>query len=145
MDIKFAFLNGPLEEEVFVNQPPGFVKQGQELKVYKLNKTLYGLRQAPRAWNKHIDSLLIRYEFKKCTVVYGIYVKFFKQLGTLLVFLYVDDLLVTGSSTQEIENFKMKMKIELEMKDLDNLGYFLGMEFVQTKGGIFMHQRKYIL
>lgn len=145
MDVKSAFLNGLLEEEFFVSQPPGFVKKGQELKVYKLNKALYGLRQALRAWNKHIDSLLIWYGFQKCTVEYEIYVKFIEQLGTLLVCLYVDDLLVTGSSTQEIENFKMKMKDELKMADLSSLGYFLEMEFMQIKDGMFMHQRKYIL
>lgn len=71
--------------------------------------------------------------------------KFVEQIGTLLVCLYVDDLLVTRSSKQEIEEFKMQMKNELEMKDLGSLGYFLGLEFVQTEEGIFMHQRKYIL
>lgn len=145
MDMKSAFLNGPLEEEVYVSQPPGFVKKGHEMKVYKLNKALYGLSQAPRAWNKHIDSLLIRYGFRKCTVEYGIYVKFLDQLGTLPVCLYVDDLLITGSSLLEIENFKMKMKNELEMTDLGDLGYFLGLEFIQTENGIHINQRKYIL
>ncbi|WVY99219.1 hypothetical protein V8G54_031370 [Vigna mungo] len=133
MDVKSAFLNGPLEEEVFVNQPPGFVKNGQESKVYRLHKALYGLRQAPRAWNRYIDAMLIRYGFIKCTE------------DTLLICLYVDDLLITGSSTQEIESFKLKMKEELEMTDLGNLGYFLGLEFVQTKDGMHINQRKYIL
>lgn len=145
MNVKSAFLNGPLEEEVFVNQPPGFSRKEQELKEYKLNKALYGLRQAPRAWNKHINALLIRYGFKKCTVEYGIYVQFVEQVGTLVVCLYIDDLLVTGSSTEEIEKFKVMMKNELEMTDLGRLGYFLGMKFVQTKAGMFMHQRRYIL
>ncbi|WVZ09086.1 hypothetical protein V8G54_022432 [Vigna mungo] len=145
MDVKSAFLNGPLEEEVYVCQPPGFIKKGHEMKVFKLNKALYGLRQAPRAWNKHIDSLLIRYGFKKCDVEYGIYDKLCEQAGTLLVCLYVDDLLVTGISVQEIENFKVKMKNDLEMTDLGVLGYFLGLEFIQTKEGVHMNQRKYII
>ncbi|WVZ26295.1 hypothetical protein V8G54_004839 [Vigna mungo] len=145
IDVKSAFLNGPLEEEVFVNQPPGFVKNGQESKVYRLHKALYGLHQAPRAWNRYIDAMLIRYGFIKCTVEYGIYVRFFAQEDTLLICLYVDDLLITGSSTQEIESFKLKMKEELEMTDLGNLGYFLGLEFVQTKDGMHINQRKYIM
>ncbi|WVZ04159.1 hypothetical protein V8G54_024965 [Vigna mungo] len=145
MDVKSAFLNGTLEEEVYVCQPPGFIKKDHEQKVYKLNKALYGLRQAPRAWNKHIDSLLTRYGFQKCIVEYGIYVKFCDQIGTLLVCLYVDDLLVPGSSVQEIENFKVKMKNDLEMTDLGVLGYFLGLEFIQTKEGVHMNQRKYII
>ncbi|WVZ02011.1 hypothetical protein V8G54_022817 [Vigna mungo] len=121
-----------MDEEVFVNQPPGFTIKGQESKVYQLNKALYGLRQAP-------------YGFKKCTVEYGIYIQFAEQVGTIVVCLYVDDLLITGSSTREIERFKTKMKNELEMTDLGRLGYFLGMEFVQTEDGMIMHQRKYIL
>ncbi|WVZ23704.1 hypothetical protein V8G54_002248 [Vigna mungo] len=145
MDVKSAFLNGPLKEEVYVFQPLSFIKKGHEMKVFKLNKALYDLRQAPRAWNKHIDSLLIRYGFKKCAVEYGIYVKLCEQAGTLLVCLYVDDLLVTGSSVQEIENFKVKMKDDLEMTDLSFLGYFLGLEFIQTKEGVHMNQRKYII
>lgn len=71
--------------------------------------------------------------------------KFVEQLRTLVVCLYVDDLLVTRSLTKEIEEFKMKMKNELKMTNLGNLGYFLGLEFVQTEDGIHMHQRKYIL
>lgn len=63
----------------------------------------------------------------------------------MLVCLYVDDLLFTGSSTREIEGFKLKMKDELEMTDLGYLGYFLGLEFVQPKDGIHMNQRKYIM
>lgn len=70
--------------------------------------------------------------------------KFVEQLGILLVCLYVDDQLVTRSSPHEIEEFKVKMKNEFEMTGLGSLGYFLGMEFVQTEDGIFMHQRKYI-
>ena len=59
MDVKSAFLNRPLEEIVFVTQPPGFVKEGMEDKVYKLKKALYGLKQAPRAWNRRINTFLI--------------------------------------------------------------------------------------
>ncbi|WVZ21733.1 hypothetical protein V8G54_000277 [Vigna mungo] len=145
MDVKSAFLNGPLEEEVFVRQPLGFVKEGQELKVYKLNKALYGLRQAPWAWNKHIDVVLIKLGFRKCTVEHDIYVRFSGQRETLLVYLYVDDLLITGSSVAEIEEFKTKMKNEFEMTELGSLSYFLGLEFVQTNSGILMHQKRYVL
>jgi glycine cleavage system H lipoate-binding protein len=67
LDVKSVFLNGPLEEEVYVKQPPGFEIKGQEQKVYKLNKTLYGLKQAPRAWNRRIDSFLLDLRFTRCT------------------------------------------------------------------------------
>ncbi|RDY09127.1 hypothetical protein CR513_06559, partial [Mucuna pruriens] len=73
LDVKYAFLNGPLEEEVYVNQSLGFVVKGKENKVYKLKKTLYGLKQAPKAWNKRIDGCLSQIDFKKCTSEHGVY------------------------------------------------------------------------
>ncbi|MCI31310.1 retrotransposon protein putative Ty1-copia subclass, partial [Trifolium medium] len=73
MDVKSAFLNGPLEEEVYVLQPPGFEIQSEKDKVYKLDKALCGLKQAPRAWNRMIDEFLQREGFVKCTVEFGVY------------------------------------------------------------------------
>jgi len=74
LDVKSAFLNGPLEEDMYVTQPPGFEVSGKEHMVYKLHKTLYGLKQVPRAWNKRIDQFLLQIGFKKCKAEYGIYV-----------------------------------------------------------------------
>lgn len=127
LDVKSAFLNGPLEEEVYVTQPPGFEIKGREDKVYRLKKALYGLKQAPRAWNKRIDSFLVQQGFNKCSVEYGVYVRM-KGVKMLLICLYVDDLLVTGSNHAEIEEFKERMKSEFDMTDLGVLSYFLGME-----------------
>ena len=125
MDVKCAFLNGPLDEEVYVAQPAGFAKQGEERKVYRLHKALYGLKQAPRAWNKKIDSFLREKEFVKCTAEHGVYVR--RSNGELLILcLYVDDLLITGSCKKEIEDFKHDLSEEFEMPDLGNLSYFLG-------------------
>ena len=145
MDVKSAFLNGPLTEEVYVMQPRGFKVKGQEEKVYRLHKALYGLKQAPRAWNKRIDAFLIQKGFTKCTIEYGIYTRGKTIDEMLIICLYVEDLLITGSSNEEINMFKEMMKSEFEMSDLGDLTYFLGMEFVKTEKGIFMHQRKYIL
>lgn len=144
LDVKSAFLNGPLEEEVYVFPPPGFVIKGREDKVYKLKRALYGLKQAPRAWNKRIDSFLVQQGFSKCSVEYGVYVRVKTDTKMMLLCLYVDDLLVTGSDIGEIEEFKARMKSEFEMTDLGELTYFLGMEFVNTEQGIILHQRKYI-
>lgn len=127
LDVKSAFLNGPLEEEVYVTQPPGFEIKGREDKVYRLKKALYGLKQAPRAWNKRIDSFLVQQGFNKCSVEYGVYVRM-KGVKMLLICLYVDDLLVTRSNHAEIEEFKERMKSEFDMTDLGVLSYFLGME-----------------
>ncbi|WVZ19823.1 hypothetical protein V8G54_007145 [Vigna mungo] len=118
MDVKSAFLNGPLEEEVYVKQPPGFVKKGEEQKVYRLHKALYGLRQEPQAWNNHINALLLRMGFQKCPIEFGVHVKSLKQQGTLLICLYVDDLLMIGDFEMEIAEFKKRMKEEYDMADI---------------------------
>ena len=145
MDVKSAFLNGSLEEEVFVTQPPGFVMKGRETEVYKLHKALDGLKQAPRAWNKRIDTFLLQIGFMRCTTEYGVYVKGESLSDILIVCLYVDDLLITGKDCSAISTFKQEMKSEFEMSDLGELSYFLGIEFKRTKAGIFMHQSKYTI
>ena len=98
MDVKSTFLNGPLEEEVYVSQPHGFEIKGSEEKVYRLNKVLYGLKQAPRAWNRRIDGFLMKLGFLKCTTKHGVYIKGSNTTNLTVVCLYVDDLLVTGNN-----------------------------------------------
>ena len=142
MDVKCAFLNGPLDEEVYVKQPVGFVKHDEERKVYRLHKALYGLKQAPRAWNKKIDSFLREKEFVKCTTEHGVYVRRSKS-KLLILCLYVDDLLITGSCKSEIEDFKVDLSKEFEMSDLGEISYFLGIEFYKSSRGLMMHQRRY--
>jgi hypothetical protein len=105
MDVKSAFLNGDLVEEVYVAQPPGFEKKGEEHKVLKLHKALYGLRQAPRAWNSKLDKSLVALGFEKCPLEHAVY-KRSRKGERLLVGVYVDDLIITGGSTREIEAFK---------------------------------------
>lgn len=143
LDVKSAFLNGPLDEEVYVTQPPGFKIKGKEDMVYRLHKALYGLKQAPRARNKSIDSFLVQQEFVKCKSEYGVYVKKGSEGNQLLICLYVDDLILTGSDMNEIEAFKSQMMSEFEMSDLGKLTYFLGMEFTEVAEGLVMHQKKY--
>jgi len=106
LDVKSAFLNGPLDEEVYVTHPPGFKIKGNENMVYRLHNALYGLKQAPRAWNKRIDSFLVQQDFVKCKSEYGVYVKKGIEGNQLLICLYVDDLIVTESNVKEIEAFK---------------------------------------
>ncbi|MCH81362.1 copia-type polyprotein, partial [Trifolium medium] len=142
LDVKSAFLNGPLEEVVYVTQPPGFVSEEKRHMVYRLKKALYGLKQAPRAWNKRIDGFLVKQGFSKCKSEYGVYVQ--KSTSSIiLICLYVDDLLVTGSNVSEIKKFKTVMMNEFEMTDLGKISYFLGLEFLNTSKGLMLHQRKY--
>jgi hypothetical protein len=111
LDIKFAFLNGPLEEEVFVTQPPGFSLEVGKQMVYKLIKALYGLKQAPRAWNKYIDGFLQRLGFVKSLVEYGVYT-LSSDKGVVIICLYVDDLLLSGRNLSQIEEVKWRLMTE---------------------------------
>ena len=142
MDVKSAFLNGYLEEEIFVEQPEGFVVQGKEEKVYLLKKALYGLKQAPRAWYSRIDAHLLNLGFTKSLSEFTLYLRKVDD-EILVVSLYVDDLLVTGSSMEQIDAFKREMKDVFEMSDLGKMTFFLGMEVKQKQNEIFICQHKY--
>ncbi|BBH09287.1 transposable element gene [Prunus dulcis] len=139
LDVKSAFLNGVLKEEVYVEQPQGFVKENEEIRVYKLNKALYGLKQAPRAWYDEIDSYFNKAGFKKSPSEATFYVKTSEDSGILIVSLYVDDIVYTGSCSKLLEEFKNDMMQHYEMSDLGLLYHFLGMRVLQTDKHIFLH------
>ena len=142
LDVKTAFLHGELKEDVFVVQPEGFIIEGQEHKVYKLKKALYGLRQAPRTWNIKLNQILRRLKFVRCSKEPSLYRR--EENGELLVVVvYVDDLLVTGSSLELILNFKRGMANQFEMSDLGLLTYYLGIEVHQRSDGITLVQDRY--
>ena len=135
LDVKSAFLNGELQEEVYVAQPEGYVVQGKESFVYKLHKALYGLRQAPRAWNTCLDKSLKNLGFMKCTQEQAVYIR--GEIGAnIIIGVYVDDLIVTGEDAETIADFKKKMFGEFDMSDLGMLHYYLGIEVAQEKGEI---------
>jgi hypothetical protein len=142
MDVKSAFLNGELCEEVYVVQPPGFVKEREEKKVLQLDKALYGMRQAPRAWNIKLDRSLCRIGFRQSTSEHGAYARGvgFKRL---LVEVYVDDLIITGGDTEEINMFKKEMTRLFLMSDLGPLSFYLGIEVKQSSEGISLNQSAY--
>lgn len=140
--MKSAFLNGVLDEEVYVRQPPGFLLKGGEDKVYKLKKALYGLKQAPRTWYAEIDKYFAKSGFEKSHSEPTLYIM--KQgASILIVSLYVDDLIFTGNDESLLQKFKKDMMSTYEMSDLGLLHYFLGIEISQTKGEIFISQKKY--
>ncbi|KAG7556107.1 Integrase catalytic core [Arabidopsis suecica] len=142
LDVKTAFLHGELKEIVYVSQPEGFIKEESQNKVYKLNKALYGLKQAPRAWNTKLNTILLELNFVKCSKEPSIYQK--KESEEILVIaVYVDDLLVTGSNLEMILEFKRDMSRKFEMSDLGKLTYYLGIEVSQTKEGIMLNQERY--
>jgi hypothetical protein len=102
MDVKSTFLNDNLLEEVFVLQPQGFVFRGRENKVLKLSKALYGLLEAPRTWHQKLDVSLLSVGFQRCPSDPAIYCRGDKSGQRLVVGVYVDDLIITGSSREEI-------------------------------------------
>ena len=142
MDVKSAFLNGVLEEEVYVEQPLGYMRRGEEKKVLRLKKALYGLKQAPRAWNERIDTYFKKNGYEQCPYEHALYIK--KKGGDVMfIALYVDDLIFTGNNAELIEAFKEVMKKEFEMTDLGLTKYFLGLEVIQGKNDIFVSQERY--
>ena len=142
LDVKTAFLHGDLKEDVYVQQPEGFRVKGKEEKVYKLRKALYGLRQAPRAWNEKLNSVLEGLKFVKCSKEPSLYRKTTSS-QFLLVAVYVDDLLVAGSCSRMIKEFKQAMSDVFDMSDLGLLAYYLGIEVDQQKDGITLRQERY--
>lgn len=143
LDVKSAFLHGDLNEVVYVDQPQGYVKKGDELKVYKLKKALYGLKQAPRAWYSRIESYFFKQGFERCPHEHTLFVKQSEGGNILIISLYVDDLIFTGNNENMFEEFKKSMEKEFDMSDLGKMRYFLGVEVVQNENGIYLSQKKY--
>ena len=113
MDVKSAFLHGDLHEEIYMEQPPGYVQNNSSL-VCLLNKSLYGLKQAPRSWYAKMDSFLLDTSFSRCHSNPNVYTK---KVGNHLIILvlYVDDLILTGSDPKLITHVKSNLKQNFEM------------------------------
>jgi Reverse transcriptase (RNA-dependent DNA polymerase) len=103
MDVKLVFLNGDLEEEVYVIQPSGFEIKGEEYKVLKLYNAFYGLRQAPRSWNSKLDKSLRTLSFERCSLEHAMYMRN-QGKEKLIVEVYVEDLIISGECIQDIDN-----------------------------------------
>eukprot|EP00253_Pinus_taeda_P023620 PITA_23620 len=141
MDVKSAFLHGDLHEEIYMEQPTGFIQTDSSL-VCWLKKSLYDLKQAPRAWYAKMDSFLLETGFSRCHLDNTVYTK---KVGKSLIIrvLYVDDLILTSSDPNLINHVKSSLKKKFEMTDLGHLHYFLGFQVLQSKEGISLSQSKY--
>ncbi|GJZ96800.1 putative reverse transcriptase domain-containing protein [Tanacetum coccineum] len=117
MDVKTAFLNGDLEEEIYMNQPEGFIAPGQEGKVCRLVKSLYGLKQAPKQWHQKFDHTMLESGFKINECDKCVYVKD-TSAGYVILCLYVDDMLIVGSNDKIIRSTKDMLKSKFDMKDM---------------------------
>ncbi|CAL5338710.1 unnamed protein product [Camellia sinensis] len=144
LDIKNAFLNGELEEEVYMTLPPGFSKKGEENEVCKLKKSLYGLKQSPKAWFDRFTKVIKGEGYCQGQSDHTMFFKHKNGKKTILI-VYVDDIILTGDDIEEMRKLKTVLATEFEVKDLGQMRYFLGMEVARSKKGISVSQRKYTL
>eukprot|EP00253_Pinus_taeda_P025454 PITA_25454 len=143
MDMKSAFLNGDLEEEVFIEQPDGFILRNDPHLVCRLKKALYGLKQDPRAWYYRLDKYLHRQGFSKGSADSNLYLKIENDKLLILV-VYVDDIIFGSSEEAMSQSFSLVMQKEFEMSFLRELAYFLGLQIQQNEGRIFLSQTNYL-
>ncbi|RVW74752.1 Retrovirus-related Pol polyprotein from transposon TNT 1-94 [Vitis vinifera] len=145
LDVKNAFLNGDLEEEVYMDIPAGLETTSNFNKVCRLRKSLYGLKQSPRAWFERFTKVVKGYGFIQCQSDHTLFVKHFPEGKLAIIIVYVDNIILTGDHEEKIDLLKKLLTKEFEIKDLGNLKYFLGMEIARSKKGIAVSQRKYVL
>ncbi|GKD12940.1 retrovirus-related pol polyprotein from transposon TNT 1-94 [Tanacetum coccineum] len=143
LDINNAFLHGSIEEEIYMLPPEGYTKASPG-QVCKLNRSLYGLKQASRQWNHELIRFLVSLGFIQSKHDYFLFVKVKGEEFTV-VLVYMDDMLITGNSTVEIQTLKQSLDQQFTIKDLGLAKYFLGIELCRTNAGMHLNQRKYIL
>lgn len=142
MDVKSAFLNGYLNEDVYVEHPKGFIDPTFPNDVYKLMKSLYGLKQAPRAWYESLTEFLINHGYRKDGIDKTLFIK--ENDGKLMIaHIYMDDIVFGGLSDEMVQHFVKQMQSEFEMSLVGELAYFLGLQVKQMEHSIFMCQSKY--
>ena len=144
LDVKNAFLHGNLEEEVYMEVPPGFSNKQTIGKVCKLKKSLYGLKQSPRAWFDRFRRAVCDMGYSQCS---GDHLVFYRHKGSYITILAVcvDDIVITRDDVEEIRGLKERLGKAFEVKDLGQLRYFLGIEIARSSKGIILSQRKYVL
>jgi hypothetical protein len=144
LDVKNAFLHGDLQEEVYMEVPPGLASFGTKGKVCRLKKSLYGLKQSPRAWFDRFRRAICDIGYAQCNCDHTVFYKHSSCKITILA-VYVDDIIITGDDDEEILELKKCLSKTFEVKDLGQLKYFLGIEVARSEKGIVLSQRKYTL
>ncbi|GKE45685.1 retrovirus-related pol polyprotein from transposon TNT 1-94 [Tanacetum coccineum] len=143
MDVKSAFLNGFINEEVYVAQPSRFIDFAKPNYVYKLKKALYGLKQALKAWCDRLKAFLIKHNYSMGMVDNTLFTKK-KDSNLIIVQIYVDDIIFRSTCQEICDDFAKIMHDEFEMSMMGELNFFLGLQIKQLDDGIFFNQSKYI-
>ncbi|KAJ9556794.1 LOW QUALITY PROTEIN: hypothetical protein OSB04_011408 [Centaurea solstitialis] len=143
MDVKTAFLNGELDEEIYMEQPEGFVAKGKENKVCKLVKSLYGLKQAPKQLHQKFDQAMLESGFKISERDKCVYMKDTAH-GYVILCLYVDDMLIIDSDDKMIKSTKDMLKSKFDMKDMGLADVILGIKITRTQNGLVLSQTHYV-
>ncbi|CAM8941689.1 unnamed protein product [Rhodiola kirilowii] len=144
MDVKTAFLNGELDEEIYMEQPEGFVAKGQEKKVCKLVKSLYGLKQAPKQWHEKFDHTMLSHGFQINECDKCVYIKKFDNGSCVIVCLYVDDMLIMGPNLDVINSTKKILNSTFDMKDMGEADVILGIRIQRSNDGYTLSQSHYV-
>ncbi|GKD92174.1 retrovirus-related pol polyprotein from transposon TNT 1-94 [Tanacetum coccineum] len=143
IDVKTALLNGFINEEVYVAQPPGFIDFAKPNHVYRLKKALYGLKQASKAWYDRLKVFLVKHDYNMGMVDKMLFSKK-KGLNLIIVQIYVDNI-IFGSTCQDLcDDFAKIMHDEYEISMMGELNLFLGLQIKQLEDGIFCNQSKFI-
>ena len=145
LDIKNAFLHGDLAEEVYMEQPPGFVAQRESGLVCRLRRSLYGLKQSPRTWFSRFSSVVQEFGMLRSTADHSVFYHHNSSGQCIYLVVYVDDIVITGSDQDGIQKLKQHLFTHFQTKDLGKLKYFLGIEIAQSSSGVVLSQRKYAL
>lgn len=146
LDVKTAFLNGDLEETIFMAQPECFELPETRDKVYLLKRSLYGLKQSPRQWYLKFDEYMLSLNYSRSQYDSCVYFKRPENGKPIYLLLYVDDMLIASQSKSEVEQLKSDLKIRFEMKDLGSARRILGMDIARnrSKGSLWLTQSDYI-
>ncbi|GJV36352.1 ribonuclease H-like domain-containing protein [Tanacetum coccineum] len=143
LDVKNAFLHGQLSETIYMHQPPGFVDSAHPDYVCHLQRSLYGLKQSPRAWFQRFASFIARVSFQHSKTDTSLFV-YHMGSDVAYLLLYVDDIIVTASSTALLQRIITLLHSEFAMTDLNSLNYFLGVSAQRSKSGLFLSQSKFV-
>ena len=144
LNVKNAFLHGDLKEKVYIEKPLGYAENNPETHVCRLRRAIYGIKQASRSWFDSFSIEVQRYGFVRSQLDHLLFIFREHQVSTLLL-IYVDDIIITGSSCKHIETTKILLSQKFKMKDLGVLRYFLGVEVDRQNTSLLLTQHKYAL